>query len=54
MKKTLCTLLMAVCAFTVAAQESTLDLKGEVRFDYQREYLDGDAVKANSALKEST
>lgn len=51
MKKTLCTLLMAVCAFTVAAQESTLDLKGEVRFDYQREYLDGDAVKANSGFK---
>lgn len=52
MKKTLCTLLMAVCAIFVNAQENSLvDLKAEVRFDYQREYLDGDAVKSNSGFK---
>lgn len=52
MKKTLCTLLMAVCAILVNAQENSLvDLKAEVRFDYQREYLDGDAVKSNSGFK---
>ena len=43
---------MAVCAILVNAQENSLvDLKAEVRFDYQREYLDGDAVKSNSGFK---
>lgn len=36
----------------VSAQESNwLNLQGEVRVDYQREYLDGDAVKSNSGFK---
>ena len=52
MKKIICTLLMAVCASFVCAQESKLvNLQAEVRFDYQREYLDGDALKANSGFK---
>lgn len=52
MKKIICTLLMAVGASCVCAQESKLvNLQAEVRFDYQREYLDGDALKANSGFK---
>ena len=52
MKKTFYLLLMIVCAISVNAQENSLvDLKAEVRFDYQREYLDGDAVNSNSGFK---
>ena len=52
MKKLFCTLLMAICVICVVAQEKSLvNLQLETRFDYQREYLDGDAVKANSGFK---
>lgn len=52
MKKTICALLAAVFTGGVYAQESNwLNLRAEARFDYQREYLDGDAVKSNSGFK---
>ena len=52
MKKLICTLLMAISVICVAAQEKSLvNLQLETRFDYQREYLDGDAVNANSGFK---
>ena len=52
MKKIICTLWMAIftlCAF--AQGEKTVNLQLETRIDYQREYLDGDAVKPNSGFK---
>lgn len=52
MKKIIFLLLMVVGVLRLSAQESTLvNLQTEVRFDYQREYLDGDAVKPNSGFK---
>lgn len=52
MKKLFVTLCMALCVVCVAAQEkSWVNMQLETRFDYQREYLDGDAVKANSGFK---
>ena len=50
MKKILGTLLMfAICTnYSFAQEQNLLDLKAEVRMDYQREYVDGDAVKPNS------
>lgn len=52
MKKFLCTCLTVASLATVSAQETKwLNLQGEVRVDYQREYLDGDAVKSNSGFK---
>lgn len=46
-------MLLAVASLSnMNAQENKwLDLQGEVRVDYQREYLDGDAVKSNSGFK---
>lgn len=39
-------------AVTVSAQEQKwLNLQAEVRVDYQKEYVDGEAVKANSGFK---
>lgn len=52
MKRIICTLWMAVCALCVVAQEGkTVNLQLETRIDYQREYLDGDAVDPNSGFK---
>lgn len=53
MRKILGTLLFSViCTSHSFAQEQNLiDLKAEVRMDYQREYVDGDAVKPNSGFK---
>ena len=52
MKKIICTLWMAICALNVMAQENqVVNLQLETRIDYQREYLDGDAVKSNSGFK---
>lgn len=52
MKKIICTLLAAVSVCHVFAQESKIiNLQAEVRFDYQREYLDGDALKDKSGFK---
>ena len=52
MKKAFVALLVAMCVSPAVAQESKLlDLKAEVRMDYQREYLDGDAVKSNSGFE---
>lgn len=52
MKKIFCTLLFFACTLMLSAQENSLvDLKAEVRFDYQREYLDGSSVKSNSGFK---
>lgn len=52
MKRILGTLLLAISTLSVMAQEQSLiDLKAEVRMDYQRDYVDGDAVKSNSGFK---
>lgn len=52
MKKLICTLLLATGALGGMAQENkALNLQVETRIDYQREYLDGDAVDANSGFK---
>ena len=52
MKKVIGVLLLFCAAVHVSAQESKLvNLQTEVRFDYQREYLDGDAVLPNSGFK---
>ena len=48
MKNTLCALLAVLCCqFAFAQQESLLNLGLETRADYQREYIDGDAIKDN-------
>lgn len=52
MKKLLCICLSVAVMGMLSAQETKwLNLQGEVRVDYQREYLDGDAVKSNSGFK---
>lgn len=52
MKKIIGTLLLAICTISVFAQEKKLlNLKAEVRMDYQRDYVDGDAIKSNSGFK---
>lgn len=52
MKHFLCTCLAVAALGTASAQNPQwLNLQGEVRVDYQREYLDGDAVKSNSGFK---
>ena len=43
---------MAIGALCVNAQDSkVVNLQLETRMDYQREYLDGDAVLPNSGFK---
>ena len=53
MKNTLCALLAVFCCqFAFAQQdEALLNLGVETRADYQREYIDGDAVKGNCGFK---
>jgi hypothetical protein len=52
MKKIISTLLLAICtSFVYAQEQNLLDFKAEVRMDYQRDYVDGDAVKSNSGFK---
>lgn len=52
MKRIVSVLLAMLSVVLVSAQESKLvNLQTEVRFDYQREYLNGDAVKPNSGFK---
>ena len=52
MKKIICTLCLVMSVLCVKAQESkVVNLQLETRMDYQREYLDGDAVKPNSGFK---
>ncbi len=53
MKNTLCALFAFLCCQFIFAQqdEALLNLGVEARADYQREYIDGDAVKDNSGFK---
>lgn len=53
MKNTLCALLAAICCqFAFAQQEEKLfNLGIEARADYQREYIDGDAINDNCGFK---
>lgn len=53
MRNTLCALLALLCCqFTFAQQDETLlNLGVETRADYQREYIDGDAIKDNCGFK---
>ena len=52
MKKIICTLCLVMSVLCVMAQESkTVNLQLETRMDYQREYLDGDAILPNSGFK---
>lgn len=43
-------LLCSLCFFSAEAQE-LLKLQAEARVDYQRQYVDGDAIKSNSGFK---
>ena len=52
MKKIICTLCLVMSVLCVMAQDrKVVNLQLDTRMDYQREYLDGDAVKANSGFK---
>ena len=52
MKKIICTLCLVMSVLCAKAQENkVVNLQLETRMDYQREYLDGDAVKSNSGFK---
>ena len=52
MKKIIFMLWMAICASSVMGQENQIvNLQVETRVDYQREYLDGEAIKSNSGFK---
>ena len=52
MKKIICALCLVMSVLCAMAQENKMvNLQLETRFDYQREYLDGDAVKPNSGFK---
>ena len=52
MKKIICSLFLLVSSLCATAQENkAINLLFETRLDYQREYLDGDAVKANSGFR---
>lgn len=51
MKKHLLLLLGLAFSGLSVAQENLLDLRAEARVDYQREYVDGETVKANSGFK---
>ena len=52
MKKIICSLCLLVSSLCATAQENNaINLLFETRLDYQREYLDGDAVKANSGFR---
>lgn len=46
-----CCAAMFCATFSHAQDGKLLNLKGEARFDYQREYIDGDAVKSRSGFK---
>ena len=52
MKKIIFTLFIALFALSVRGQEKqSVNLQLETRFDYQREYLDGESVDPNSGFK---
>ena len=52
MKKIICTLCLVMSVLCVMAQDSkVVNLQLETRMDYQREYLDGNAVLPNSGFK---
>lgn len=51
MRKVIFTLLCGVCYVSACAQDELLKLRLETRVDYQREYVDGDAVHDNSGFK---
>ena len=52
MKNTLCALLALLCCqFAFAQQESLSHLSIETRADYQREYIDGEAINDNCGFK---
>ena len=53
MKKTVLATLIAATAFNLFAEnnESLINIYGDVRFDYQRDWLDGTTVKDNTGFK---
>lgn len=51
MRKVICALLLGACSVCADAQDELLKLRLETRVDYQREYVDGDAVHDNSGFK---
>ncbi|MBR5541644.1 MAG: porin [Bacteroides sp.] len=52
MRKIIFTLWMALFALCVSGQEKqSVNLQMETRFDYQREYLDGESIDPNSGFK---
>ena len=52
MKKTIILLLATgLCHAAVAQNDKLINLKGEVRVDYQRDYIDGDAQKSDCGFK---
>lgn len=53
MKKAILAVLLASSLFSVSAKDDApiINVRGEVRFDYQRDWLDGTTVKNNSGFK---
>ena len=52
MKKTIILLLATgLCHAAVAQNDKLINLKGEVRVDYQRDYIDGNAQKSDCGFK---
>lgn len=51
MKKGLCLLAIMASTAMLSAQENAIDLKIEVRADYQREYIDGESIEENCGFK---
>ena len=51
MKRLLCAVLCGASVIAACAQDELVRLKMQTRVDYQREYVDGDAVHDNSGFK---
>ena len=51
MKKGLCLLAMLASTMMLWAQKDIVDLKIEVRADYQREYMDGESIEENCGFR---
>lgn len=51
MKRLICAVLCGASVIAACAQDELVRLKMQTRVDYQREYVDGDAVHDNSGFK---
>ena len=51
MKRLICAVLCGASVIAACAQDELVRLKMQTRVDYQREYVDGDAVHDNSGFR---